>query len=43
MEQNFEKLHIIAGSEIEPREVEWLWYPYIPYGKVTMIQGDPRV
>ena len=41
MEQNFEKLRIIAGSEIEPREVEWLWYPYIPYGKVTMIQGDP--
>ena len=41
MEQNFEKLRIIAGSEIEPKEVEWLWYPYIPYGKVTMIQGDP--
>lgn len=32
---------IIRGSEIEPKEVEWLWYPYIPYGKVTLIQGDP--
>lgn len=32
---------IIRGSEITPRLVEWLWYPYIPYGKVTIIQGDP--
>jgi len=22
-------------------EVQWLWYPYIPYGKLTVIQGDP--
>lgn len=21
--------------------VEWLWYPYIPYGKITIIEGDP--
>ena len=34
-------LEIIRASEIEPREVKWLWYPYIPFGKVTMIQGDP--
>ena len=41
MTKNHDKLRIISGSEIEPREVERLWYPYIPYGKVTMIQGDP--
>lgn len=41
MDQNFNNLRIISGSEVEPREVEWLWYPYIPYGKVTIIQGDP--
>lgn len=35
------KNKIIRGSEITPREVEWLWYPYIPYGKITIIQGDP--
>ncbi len=35
------ELEIIKGSEIEPKEVEWLWHPYIPYGKVTLIQGDP--
>ena len=25
----------------EPKEVKWLWYPYIPFGKVTLLQGDP--
>lgn len=28
-------------SEIEGTGVEWLWYPYIPYGKITLLQGDP--
>ena len=28
-------------SRIESKSVEWLWYPYIPYGKITIIQGDP--
>lgn len=28
-------------SRIESKSVEWLWFPYIPYGKVTIIQGDP--
>ena len=35
------KLEIIKASEITPREVRWLWYPYIPFGKVTLLQGDP--
>ena len=35
------ELEIIRASEIVPREVEWLWYPYIPYGKITLVQGDP--
>ena len=33
-------LEIIKASEIEPKEVKWLWYPYIPFGKVTLLQGD---
>lgn len=41
MTQNYENLKIISGSEVEPKEVDWLWYPYIPYGKVTIVQGDP--
>ncbi len=28
-------------SSVTQRKVEWLWYPYIPYGKITVIQGDP--
>lgn len=26
---------------IRAKEIEWLWYPYIAYGKITIIQGDP--
>ena len=40
MEQPFE-LKMIKMSEIETQEIEWLWYPFIPYGKLTIIQGDP--
>ncbi len=28
-------------SSVEPEEVRWLWRPYIPYGMVTLIEGDP--
>ena len=28
-------------SSIILQEIEWLWYPYIPYGRITVIQGDP--
>ena len=35
------KLKLIRASEIDPKSVEWLWYPFIPYGKVTLVQGDP--
>ena len=34
-------LEIIKVSEIEPKEMKWLWYPYIPFGKVTLLQGNP--
>ena len=23
-------LEVVKASEIEPKEVKWLWYPYIP-------------
>ena len=35
------ELEIVRLSEIQSKEVEWLWYPYIPSGKLTIIQGDP--
>ena len=28
-------------SEVQSVPVEWLWYPYIPSGKITLLQGDP--
>lgn len=28
-------------SNISPKKINWLWYPYIPFGKITIIQGDP--
>lgn len=34
-------LKIISMDEVEAKSVEWLWYPYIPFGKITIIQGDP--
>lgn len=36
-----EKLEVIKMSEVKAQPVEWLWYPYIAFGKLTIIQGDP--
>mgnify|MGYP003596671094 FL=1 len=36
-----EPLKLIRMNEVEATEIDWLWYPYIPYGKITVIQGDP--
>ena len=35
------ELQMIKMSEIQSQEVAWLWYPFIPYGKLTIVQGDP--
>lgn len=35
------KNKLIRMSDIETEQVQWLWYPFIPYGKITIIQGDP--
>ncbi len=32
---------MIRMSDVQQTEVEWLWYPYIPFGKLTIIQGNP--
>lgn len=29
-------------SDIQAKPVQWLWRPYIPIGKVTLLQGDPN-
>ena len=34
MEDIRTKLKMIKMSDIEAQEIEWLWYPYIAYGKL---------
>ena len=42
MEEKREKNYrLINMNDVEARKVDWLWYPYIPYGKVSIVQGDP--
>lgn len=44
MKQKLEQkpeLKMIKLSDVQSQEIEWLWYPFIPYGKLTIIQGDP--
>lgn len=35
------KVKIISMDEIQAEEIKWLWKPYIPFGKLTIVQGDP--
>ena len=28
-------------NQVEAKAVSWLWYPYFPAGKITIVQGDP--
>lgn len=41
-EQQKVELKLIHMEDVVSKEVEWLWYPYIPYGKITIVEGDPR-
>ena len=41
MEDIRTELKMIKMSDIEAQEIEWLWYPYIAYSKLAIVQGDP--
>ena len=41
MEEKKTELKMIRMSDVQSQEIEWLWYPFIPYGKLTIVQGDP--
>jgi archaellum biogenesis ATPase FlaH len=30
-------------SEIQAKDIEWLWEPLIPYSKTTILEGDPEI
>jgi len=32
---------IVSLADVEPEEVPWLWEPYIPLSKLTILEGDP--
>lgn len=32
---------IVRMSDVEAEKVDWLWYPYLPLGKVSLLEGDP--
>ena len=32
---------MIRMSDVQQTAVHWLWYPYIPFGKLTILQGNP--
>lgn len=34
-------IRAVCMADVEPEEVQWLWYPYIPLGKLTLLEGDP--
>ena len=36
-----QQLKLLTMSDIQAEEVRWLWQPYLPRGKITIIQGDP--
>lgn len=36
-----ETVAVIRMTDIALQELQWLWKPYIPFGKVTIIQGNP--
>ena len=38
MSSNFK---LLQYSSVKSKEIDWLWYPYIAYGKLTLLQGDP--
>jgi len=41
MTASCKKFKLRYYDKVISRKVNWLWYPYIPYGKITIVQGDP--
>ena len=40
-ENNKEQPLFYRGSYQAAKKVEWIWYPYIPAGRITLVNGDP--
>jgi putative DNA primase/helicase len=35
------QFRIRAASQIEQRELAWLWRGWLPHGKLALLDGDP--
>ncbi len=36
-----DKPTFVTLSSVKARKVQWLWEPYIPFGMITILEGDP--
>jgi len=36
------RLNVVRLSDVTAEEVQWLWKPYLPIGKVSILEGDPE-
>lgn len=37
-----ENKYFIKYSDVETKQIDWLWFPYLPKGMVSIVQGDPK-
>ncbi|MEG0640448.1 MAG: AAA family ATPase [Clostridia bacterium] len=35
------ELNLINMEEVDAKAVDWLWYPFLPIGQISIVQGDP--
>jgi len=36
-------ISLVCMAEVVPETVSWLWLPYIPLGKLALLEGDPGI
>jgi hypothetical protein len=34
-------LSVVRLADVQPEAIEWLWFPYLPLAKLTLLEGDP--
>ena len=35
------KFEFIKGSDVQPKDINWFWRPYIAFGKIALLAGEP--
>ena len=38
-----EGVSLVCIADVDPETISWLWRPYIPKGKLTLLEGDPGI